>query len=257
MIGDRLALCCAAVAVVLLVGIWRAAPAEASCIRGYHTPPTLYHGTAALGFAHAGQARDTWRFPDGPAWLGTNAEFAVHAAMRHVSGMGQVTLFAYTKVSRSQLYLVSCDTPEQAAAYAVASRGLRARDRNSDSRVAARFCSDAQPRLDGYRIAADRVRGETEYIICSPIGVFAVTGIRYSFWDVRGDRLGGVTGRLATPGTGRQAHYFLADVNPRRRIDLTCFLRLPQTDQGSCSDPTKPRIACCLPPPRPPPRGQR
>lgn len=232
-------------AAIMLVGIGGPAQAADGCEIIQEAPPTLYHGTAALGFAHHGQTRDTWRFPDGPAWLGTDLEFSVHAAMRLARNDGQVTLFAYSR-SRA-LQLVSCGTPAQAASYAVRHRGLRRADMDNDGIVAAHFCSVDYGLLDGYRIAADRVRGQTEYIICSPSRVFHVDRITYSFWSVRHYRLRDVTGRLATPGTGRQANYFLADVDRRRQIDLTCFVRLPQADEGSCSAATKPRVDCCFP----------
>lgn len=238
----------ALVAAILLVGSGAEAQPVGGCERIRETPPILYHGTAAEGFSHAGQARDTWRFPDGPAWLGIDPEFSVHAAMRLAANAGQVTLFAYSGTIRP-LHLVSCETADQAAAYAVRVRGLAAGNRQNDNSVAAQFCSvDYYPILDGYRIAADRVRGQIEYIICSPSRVFPVTGITYSFWNVIHYQLRSVRGRLAAPGTGRQAHYFLADLDEQRGIDLTCFVRLPQTDEGSCSAATKPRLDCCKPP---------
>ena len=256
------AVACAAVAAIMLVGSGSLAQAVVGCERIREIPPTLHHGTAALGFTHHGQTRDSWHFPDGPAWLGTDPEFSVHAAMRLAQGTGQVTVFAYSQSrepsERRALDLVSCGTPEQAANYAVRHRRLRTADRGNDGIVAAHFCSVDYGLLDGYRIAADRVRGQIEYIICTPRNVFPVRRITYSFWSVTNFQLrNGVRGRLATPGPDGQARYFLADRDVGRGIDLTCFVRLPQTDEGSCSAPTKPRIACCLPPPRPPPRGQR
>lgn len=198
----------------------------------------LYHGTARPGFTPAGRQGGSWRFPPGPAWLAPELEFSLHAALRYAAADLPITLLSY-RPTRG-LRLAFCDTAGGAEAFAVARRWLPPSPRGwSDRAVAVAFCSPhRRPRLDGYRILADRVRGEVEYVLCDPGRVLDLAAI--DFWEVRPRRVGGVSGKVARrAGQGRN-HYFLADRN------LACFVRLPESTAAACPDHgSLPHLGCC------------
>jgi hypothetical protein len=198
-------------------------------------PERLFHGTSREGFTPAGRNAGLWQFPPGPAWFAPERDFSLHAPLRYPQAE-VITLFAYRPAR--PLTLLYCDTADAAADYAE-TRGLAHHRKGSDPAVAAAICDTRRrPLLDGYRIQADRVRGETEYVICQPHRVLDLVQSR--FWQVQPRRLDGLPGRSAT--LGRQGVWL-------QQTDLTCFVRLPQDRGAACPERgTKPHRGCCRSP---------
>ena len=239
----------AVAAAMLFVGGSGPAQAAHNCsFMPSHEPPgLLYHGTSAVVFDNG------THFPRGPAWLGPNREFSIHAALRFVVRSEQpIRLLAYRH--RRPMTIVECKNTAEFRQYAI-EKGWQGRQTEDTTirldAVLARFlCNADRVRVNrrlikphGYIMREDAVRREVEYIICNPPAIlhFGASLQQVVLTMPVGDKR-----HWATKGPDG-VFMLLTDHG------LQCFIKLPENHRLACPvSGTLPRVGCCSPPPLPP-----
>lgn len=236
----------ALVAAMLLIVGGGAAQAAHNCTArpSYEPSELLYHGTPVLRFDGGNH------YPRGPAWLGHNREFSIHAALRHVErSEAPIRILAYRH--RRPMTIVVCRNTAEFEQYAIAKGwpGRQPQEANVQlDKVLARFLCDADrlrvgTRLvkpHGYRMREDAVRREVEYIICNPAAILHLeASLQQPVLTMPvGDRRQWAT-------RGPDGNFMLFGEHGMR-----CFVRLPEKPRATCPEHgTMPHRDCCKPHP--------
>ena len=245
----RHAIAGAVIALIMLVGSGAAAQPAHNCIFApSHDPPgLLYHGTPVMVFDNG------THFPRGPAWLGPNREFSIHAALRSIVRSEQpIRILAYRH--RRPMKVVECKSTAEFRLYAI-EKGWRGRQPHPATdrldTVLARFlCDTDRVRVNrrlikphAYIMREDAVRSEVEYIICNPPAILNFSaGIQQPVLTMP------VGGRRQWATRGPDGTFMLLGDH-----GLECFVRLPENRNLACpAGGTLPHRRCCGPPPLPP-----